>query len=93
MRLFQRVMELVVAFCVYGCLGCFAVAFIAGAVHDFDRRFPNPEFHLTPALAYTYMAIGSAVSVFAAYRLVGAVIRFRKACIADRDAAVRAHSR
>lgn len=53
----------------YLLLAFFATGIIVMAIRDFDRHFPNPRFHLSPALAYTWIGLASAALVLCAYRL------------------------
>ncbi len=48
----------------------FAVAVIVGSILDYDRRFPNPPFHMSPRRVAVNCCIAGLVMLFVMPRIV-----------------------
>jgi len=41
---------------------------IISSIVEYDKHFPNPRFHMSPARAYAYIAIASPILIYSALR-------------------------
>ena len=63
----------------------FAIGLIAGSIHDYDRHFPNPRFHMSPTRVAWHCGIGGVVMLFVVPRTIYLVRRVWKMLRADRE--------
>jgi hypothetical protein len=62
LRVFAVFLHLLVA--------CFAGGTIVACIVDYDRRFPNPPFHLSPQRVVVYLAIAVPALIFSTVRII-----------------------